>query len=682
MLQWGASVDNPRLLEADVTAWQRPVTSLRIGESRRERSRFPSRSRHGSPSERYKTGWAFAQSPRSGVTTPEASSCIWCNKTLCGPRIVPPTPYCWLGLDPNAVPKSVLQAMHLKNSSWLNIFGTGEADVLDMMLPVREVNVDGSAVKIQILPYDPKGGFHEYQRLWLENVPVPIPPGEFFFDDQKAIKTVLYNPLNLTERASLLAGALHAVAPVADRLLDINGTSSLTLRGITFRDTAYYAVGTWYGPAAEPSDGAIRINEARDISIEACSFLPGLSGYGIVVGNSSTRVDISGSHFEGLGEGGVLMYGVAPNKDAANLAPFRNSVHHCVFHDLGKTLVHVAAVSLRASHGNVISHNRITMMPRYALEADTFYNTSQSGGRISRDNVFEFNVIDDVCYATTDTGAIEMLGSGDASLVDFQLNNTVRYNKVTNVQGSSSSDGRHVCQGQATNKSLGCRGITWAIYLDGGYSGAHIHGNVLDGSSKGAMIINGGGNIAFENNIVLDAKTSNAELNFCYQLNNTKQDLRVTSWPSSTFARNIWSWTSTRSDSRVFGIPGPPNGPPCIWVPTRVKSDYNLVHNRLLDASTAPLFPGDMTLSKWQSGNTSSLEVPSALLGPPFGFPPRDVHSIVADPMFVGSAYDGVLDPESPAIKKLNFIQLPNIESEAPKLRGSTSPTLLGVERD
>jgi len=47
--------------------------------------------------------------------------------------------------------------------------------------------------------------------------------------------------------------------------------------------------------------------------------------------------------------------------------------------------------------GNVISHNRITTMPRYALEADSFYNLSAPGGRISRDNLFEYNVIDDVC---------------------------------------------------------------------------------------------------------------------------------------------------------------------------------------------------------------------------------------------------------------------------------------------
>ena len=122
-------------------------------------------------------------------------------------------------------------------------------------------------------------------------------------------------------------------------------------------------------------------------------------------------------------------------------------------------------------------------------------------------------------------------GSGDASLVGWELNNTLRYNKVTNVRGSSSSDGMHVCQGQAVNKTLGCRGITWAVYLDGAYSGAQIHGNIFDGSSKGAMIINGGSSINFTNNIVLGAKTYNVELNFCYQSNNSKQEKHVTSWP-------------------------------------------------------------------------------------------------------------------------------------------------------
>ena len=85
------------------------------------------------------------------------------------------------------------------------------------------------------------------------------PAGEFFFD--KGASALRYTPASAAERAALLVGGLEAVAPLADRLLEINGTRGLTLRNISFRDTSYYAVGSWSGPAAEPSDGAVRINE-------------------------------------------------------------------------------------------------------------------------------------------------------------------------------------------------------------------------------------------------------------------------------------------------------------------------------------------------------------------------------------------------------------------------------------
>ncbi len=39
-----------------------------------------------------------------------------------------------------------------------------------MLLPIVGVDVGRAAVKIPILPYDGRGGFHRYQRLWLENV--------------------------------------------------------------------------------------------------------------------------------------------------------------------------------------------------------------------------------------------------------------------------------------------------------------------------------------------------------------------------------------------------------------------------------------------------------------------------------------------------------------------------------
>lgn len=287
----------------------------------------------------------------------------------------------------------------------------------------------------------------------------------------------------------------------------------------------------------------------------------------------------------------------------------------------------------------------------------------------------------------------------------FDLNNTIRYNKVTNVLGSSSSNGKYVCQGQAADRTLGCRGVAWSIYLDGAYSGAQIHSNILDGSSKGALIINGGSKVHFVrshprapcllvhgvavscthsrgvclcgqvNNIVLGAKSSNVMLNFCYQQRNA---LHVTTWPPNSFARNIFSWNSTRADSSVYGTPGPPNGPPCVWVPMRLSgSDYNLYWNTAIapGLAHAALFPGNQTLRQWQHGNATTHDEgqppppPTQGAHPPFAFPPFDLHSTIADPEFgEQGGYDGRLKPSSPAFK-LGFVPLPDIEHAAPRLQ-------------
>ena len=58
------------------------------------------------------------------------------------------------------------------------------------------------------------------------------------------------------------------------------------------------------------------------------------------------------------------------------------------------------------------------------------------------------------------------------------------------------------------------------------------------------MIINGGSNIVFENNVVLGAKSGNAELNFCYQAGNPHERTQVT----SSDAAGPVAWTTMRSE--------------------------------------------------------------------------------------------------------------------------------------
>ena len=48
---------------------------------------------------------------------------------------------------------------------------------------------------------------------------------------------------------------------------------------------------------------------------------------------------------------------------------------------------------------------------------------------VSRGNIFEYNILSDLCRLTTDGGAIEMIGSGDPNAIagyPWWNNNTIR----------------------------------------------------------------------------------------------------------------------------------------------------------------------------------------------------------------------------------------------------------------
>ena len=99
--------------------------------------------------------------------------------------------------------------------------------------------------------------------------------------------------------------------------------------------------------------------------------------------------------------------------------------------NIGKTQKKVPfffiGVAFRAASDSLIAHNRVRKTPRYGFQADSFYVTAPPGGSgapgsglISRGNIFEFNIISETNRYTSDTGAIEMLGSGDPNNVQVR----------------------------------------------------------------------------------------------------------------------------------------------------------------------------------------------------------------------------------------------------------------------
>ena len=236
----------------------------------------------------------------------------------------------------------------------------------------------------------------------------------------------------------------------------------------------------------------------EQVTISGCQFLGGLGGYGVAIGNASADITVEGSLFDSVGQGGVIAFGESrssrpspmclsihqfisfpgagydmspvpahPGQAAGNnTQPRRLTISHNVMSNLGLTLIHVAGVAFRAASDSLVAHNRVHKTPRYGIQADSFYVTAPPAGSgalgsglISRGNIFEFNVISETNRYTTDTGAIEMLGSGDPNKVQWWNNNTIRYNNISDTVGSSSSDGKNVCvHGEP---SSGCRRLVW-----------------------------------------------------------------------------------------------------------------------------------------------------------------------------------------------------------------------------
>jgi hypothetical protein len=193
----------------------------------------------------------------------------------------------------------------------------------------------------------------------------------------------------------------------------------------------------------------------------------------------------------------VLLYG-----DVADRQPDYAFISHNFVKDIGKILKHVGGVGLHSASHCVITHNRIHQSPRYGIDIDQGMPASAS-----MHNMVSYNVVSGTCMETADCGAIEFNGDGSGAAyeaIDFNLNNTLMHNNVTNTVGSGATDGVHVCQHGDNHGSgppgLGCRNLSWAIYLDGsdgfstdgtsggsGYCGATIFGNVLSASMGGAL---------------------------------------------------------------------------------------------------------------------------------------------------------------------------------------------------
>ena len=595
---WRPSPDHPggKVMVTDVADFPLPeIKMLRLGGAALRRSRWPKLVGNGLTTPNF----LFAMPWSAGSSGP--------NRSYTEHQ---------LGIDPSKLHANA-NLSAIGDTGFVHVLGCVEKDVNSQMTRVLSTGGTGAHPTASILF---RGTFTVNQRYYFENVDWGvIEEGEFMHDSERG-KLYAWPPAAAATAATATQSMAGAVAPVTDQLLEIRGEGTI-VSNLTFLDTTYYSDGYWDGPAQQPSDAAVRINFAKGVTVEACSFLSSLGGYGIGVGNSSKNSSVLGNLFDRTGQGGVLLFGydTNPTSRANGAAPGNNTkpsgivVAHNVMTQIGQILIHVAGVGLRSASHCHVHHNRIAGSPRYGLQADSFFKGE--GGGVpdnSRFNLFEFNIITDTCRTTSDCGAVEMIGSGqpgdDGPAPGWYSANMLRYNNISNIVGSSSSDGKTVCvHGEPAGPT--CRGLVWGVYLDGGQAGITIESNIIDATLHGAVFDNAGGNNTQTNNIFVAGPGSPVLMDFGAPGTSASTPRSIA---GNVMQRNIFYWYSSSGERQIAGGAGTATaavaarsiyGSQVHWTADFLKpngSDYNLFFSPSEDAAAASVFPLAVNLSVWQ----------------------------------------------------------------------------------
>lgn len=359
-----------------------------------------------------------------------------------------------------------------ENDAWMaGYFMWGFAD--DM---VRIAGVDTSTNTIKTASATMYGfGYGEPWRQWYGvNIIAELDAdGEYYVDRKNGILHFISNEKNI--------GSLE-FSSLETPFIELNDCSNVILKGITF----------------ECSRGiGIAMHNTHGVTIQGCAFR-NLGSLGIAMGKgiapfkehrhegagtaqpgivgslqqhlyqNSTFDSEAGAHnkivgclFYNLGAGGVILGG----GNRLTLEKGHNVVENCVFHDLNRIeksyrpAIHINGV------GNAVRHCEIYNLPSMAIYL-----------YFGNDNLVEYNYFHNVCLEVEDQGAF-YYGRNPS-----EQGNVLRYNYFENIPD---------------------RYNTCAIYHDDGACGLLVYGNVFYRAGKWNVLIGGGSDNVYQNNIFI-----------------------------------------------------------------------------------------------------------------------------------------------------------------------------------
>ena len=262
--------------------------------------------------------------------------------------------------------------------------------------------------------------------------------GEFYIDrstvdGERADKLYLYVGDGLGDKTVTMA-------ILNETLLTMNAVSYVSFQGINFSNTL--------------STG-VKLNNCESCEIKGAE-VKGCSKDGIAV-SGGHNVVVSGCRIHDIANSGVTL-------DGGDFTTLDNSKHILEYSDIYSVSGNGVTVT---GVGQIVRRNHIYDLPLTAI------------GWYGNDHLMEFNDIENVCYDTSDAGAIYGGRSWTCR------GNVMRYNFFHGMEWLNGH-------------------VIYAIYLDDALSSVEVYGNVISNWWMQGICLGGGRDIKIHDNIYID----------------------------------------------------------------------------------------------------------------------------------------------------------------------------------
>ena len=344
---------------------------------------------------------------------------------------------------------------------------------------------------------------------------------------------------------------------------------------------------------------AVEMTGAKNCTVSACDLRN--AEVGVYLGDDTHFCRVLGCDITQTQGDGVSIIGTTKDHERVT----DNVVDNCYIYDIGWGRIHnrCGGVYGHRMMRTKITHNLIHDTPRYAIGMDV-------GG----DCEIAYNYCHHSNLVTLDTSVVEAATALDWGLpMEEQQARHKPWNWGNRIHDNILFDSGGWGP-DAQGKLSGPR-FSWGVYLDTHCSGWHIYNNLIYNTVLGALMVNGGKDNVFENNICLNGKEHQ-----CF----------LETWPKFPMSGNV-------VQHNIFAYPG---GTANLYNNPRTTKEDVIYRENLIYSADGTIkvgsVPGATKKNSWEKWRG---------LG-------QDEGSLVADPQFVDPTKpDWRLKPTSPAFK-------------------------------